>query len=395
MNYIDILNNSKVIENYNKIDEINPYPFNHGLKHVKNVCKIMDKLCDLLSIGRKKKEALLIASALHDIGQVDGRGHHGRKAKDFLINNFENELKSQEYYNDILTAIEKHDNNCVVDNSLFTILVQFCDKMDFSKERLEDNYREKFRYYCWEDVVKVDFIFDNDNFGINIITNNIDNFDELFSKENFSRKIVNVVEVLAEKLGKKSLLLNSGKTMKITISNYIILHGSFGSKDGNWFPWLKEQPEDKNYKVDVPQMPVGVGNQNYENWSKELDKLLLNENTIIVAHSIAPVFVCKYLINNKIKVKKLIFVCGFNNYLGIDPDFDAVNEPMFLNNLENIKNYCNDIVCFYSDNDPYVKFDVEKDFANTISNEQHIIKNGGHINAESGYTEFKEILEYL
>lgn len=395
MNYIDILNNNKVIENYNKIDEINPYPFNRGLKHVKNVCKIMDKLCDLLSIDRKKKEALLIASALHDIGQVDGREHHGRKAKDFLINNFENELKSQEYYNDILTAIEKHDNNCVVDNSLFTILVQFCDKMDFSKERSEDNYREKFRYYCWEDVVKVDFIFDNDNFGINIITNNIDNFDELFSKENFSRKIVNVVEVLAEKLGKKSLLLNSGKPMKITISNYIILHGSFGSKDGNWFPWLKKQLEDKNYKVDVPQMPVGVGNQNYENWSKELDKLLLNENTIIVAHSIAPVFVCKYLINNKIKVKKLIFVCGFNNYLGIDPDFDAVNEPMFLNNLENIKNYCNDIVCFYSDNDPYVKFDVEKDFANTISNEQHIIKNGGHINAESGYTEFKEILEYL
>ena len=46
MNYIDILNNNKVIENYNKIDDINPYPFNHGLKHVKNVCKIMDKLCD-------------------------------------------------------------------------------------------------------------------------------------------------------------------------------------------------------------------------------------------------------------------------------------------------------------------------------------------------------------
>ena len=179
------------------------------------------------------------------------------------------------------------------------------------------------------------------------------------------------------------------------MNNYIILHGSFGSKDGNWFPWLKKELESRNYKVDVPQMPVGVTNQNYYNWEKELNKLLVNENTTIIAHSIAPVFICKYLINNKIKVEKLIFVCGFNNYLGIDPDFDAVNEPMFLNNLGDIKKYCNNIICFYSDNDPYVKFEVEKDFANLVSNEQHIIKNGGHINAESGYTEFKEILEVL
>ena len=179
------------------------------------------------------------------------------------------------------------------------------------------------------------------------------------------------------------------------MDNFIILHGSFGSCDGNWFPWLKKELLNQNYKVDVPQMPVGVGNQNYENWSKEFSKLNINENTIIIAHSIAPIFVCKYLINNKIKVKKLIFVCGFNNYLGIDPSFDAVNEPMFIDNLSDIKNYCDNIICFYSDNDPYVKFEVEKNFADTISSEQHIIKDGGHLNSESGYTEFAELLKYV
>ncbi len=175
--------------------------------------------------------------------------------------------------------------------------------------------------------------------------------------------------------------------------NYIIVHGSFGSKDGNWFPWLKNILKGKD--VVVPQMPVGVGNQNFESWSRILDKLKIDENTIIIAHSIAPIFVCKYLIANKIKVKKLIFVCGFNNYLGINPDYDAVNEPMFIDNLEDIKSYCNNIICFYSDNDPYVNFEVEKSFADTISNEQYIIKNGGHINAESGYLEFEELLKVI
>ena len=215
MNYIDILNNNKVIENYNKIDDINPYPFNHGLKHVKNVCKIMDKLCSTLDITGEEKEALLIASALHDIGQVDGREEHGRKAKEFLIDNFELELKDQPFYNQMLEAIEKHDNPCVIENSLFTLLVQFCDKMDFSKDRLEDNYRERFRYYCYENIDNIDFIFDDENFGINIITSNVDNFTELFLNENFSKKVINAVEVLAKKLNRKMIVLNNGNPMNI------------------------------------------------------------------------------------------------------------------------------------------------------------------------------------
>ena len=215
MNHIDILNNDRVIENYNKIDRINPYPFNHGLKHVKNVCRIMDKLCSTLEITGEKKEALLIASALHDIGQINGREEHGKKAKEFLIENFESKLKNHPFYNDILEAIENHDNPCVIENSLFTLLVQFCDKMDFSKDRLEDNYREKFRYYCYENIDNVDFIYNDESFGINIITSNIDNFTDLFLNENFSKKVINAVEVLAKKLNKKTIVLNNDNPIDI------------------------------------------------------------------------------------------------------------------------------------------------------------------------------------
>ena len=50
---------------------------------------------------------------------------------------------------------------------------------------------------------------------------------------------------------------------------------------------------------------------------------------------------------------------------------------------------------FYSDNDPYVKYEAEKEFANAITENQIVISGGGHLNSESGYTEFPELLKYL
>ena len=183
------------------------------------------------------------------------------------------------------------------------------------------------------------------------------------------------------------------------MNNYFIIHGSFGSPFVNWFPYLRKEIENKELEVYTPDFPTGVGYQNYNNWEKLLkvytESGLINKNTTIFAHSIAPVFICKFLINNKVKVKRLVFVCGFNNYLGINEEYDEVNHTMYFNNLEDIKKYADEIICFYSKNDPYVKYEVEKEFADKISTKQIVIDDGGHLNSESGYTEFKELLEYL
>lgn len=181
--------------------------------------------------------------------------------------------------------------------------------------------------------------------------------------------------------------------------NYFLIHGSFGSPFANWLPWLRKQLRNQSREVYTPDFPTGVGYQNYANWSKllkvYLDAGLITENTTIIAHSIAPVFICKFLIENKVKVKKLIFVCGFNNYLGIDDDYDNVNRGMYLENLANVKQYCNEIICFYTENDPYVDYEAEKEFADTIATKQVIVKNGGHLNSENGYREFPELLEFI
>ncbi len=182
-------------------------------------------------------------------------------------------------------------------------------------------------------------------------------------------------------------------------NNYLLIHGSFGNPFVNWFPYLRKEIENRNLEVYTPDFPTGVGFQNYENWSNLLKTYvhanIIHENTVVFAHSIAPIFICKFLVENKIKVRRLVFVCGFNHYLGINDDYDAVNQSMYFDNLSDIKNYCTDIVCFYSNNDPYVKYEKEKEFADAITENQIMISNGGHLNSESGYTEFQQLLEYI
>ena len=154
------------------------------------------------------------------------------------------------------------------------------------------------------------------------------------------------------------------------MDNYFIIHGSFSSPYSNWIGWLHDFIEGEGKQVYVPDFPIGVGFQNYENWSK-------------------------LLIENKLKVNKCIFVCGFNNYLGIDEEYDAVNESMYTDGIESVKNYAKDIICFYSNNDPYVKYETELDFANKVATEKILVPNAGHINSESGYDTFEDVVPYL
>ena len=55
---------------------------------------------------------------------------------------------------------------------------------------------------------------------------------------------------------------------------------------------------------------------------------------------------------------------------------------MYFDNLSDVKKYCDEIICYYRDNDPYVSFEKKKEFADTIATEQILINDGGHLNSE-------------
>lgn len=184
---------------------------------------------------------------------------------------------------------------------------------------------------------------------------------------------------------------------------YFINHGFMGSNIENWFPWLKNEIDDKNNQVIIPQYPIDNKKHFYEYWKKVLDVYkdfnYINLNTIMIGHSSGCAFTIKYLIENSIKVDKLILISGFNNYYSNEEnDFhNDVNKTFYVNDdeLNKIKELCNKIICIYGDNDPYIPQDVFNDLAIKLNAKRVVIHNGGHLNKEAGYNKFEELLNII
>jgi predicted alpha/beta hydrolase family esterase len=107
---------------------------------------------------------------------------------------------------------------------------------------------------------------------------------------------------------------------------YFIIHGTGGSPKGNWFPWLKQNLEEKGHNVSVPSFPTPE-NQSVDSWL-EVFKEHLNEmdnNTILIGHSLGPAFILSILEKINVKVKGVITVAGFLGLIG-NEEFDNLNQ---------------------------------------------------------------------
>ena len=78
--------------------------------------------------------------------------------------------------------------------------------------------------------------------------------------------------------------------------NVFIIHGIHGSPEENWFPWLKKKLELEGCKVFVPRF-TNPENPKLNEWLKFFDnyKKYLNENSIVIGHSLGVAFLLKVL----------------------------------------------------------------------------------------------------
>lgn len=174
----------------------------------------------------------------------------------------------------------------------------------------------------------------------------------------------------------------------------IIIYGTECNDKTAWIPWIKENLLKNNIKCIIPNLPT-PDNQNYKTWSDIIDKINIEKEDIIVAWSTGAIFSVRYLYENDIHINKLILVSGFNNYIGNVPHVDEINKTFFMSNESIARQIANQIICFKSNNDPFITQEALNKFGKNLMAKIINIDNGGHFNSKSGYDKFPELLDEI
>lgn len=160
---------------------------------------------------------------------------------------------------------------------------------------------------------------------------------------------------------------------------------------------MKQKLEQQWYRVVIPWFPTPE-NQSLASWSEIFSQYLddIDEQTIFIAHSVWPSFVCDVLEKLSVRVQTCYFVSWFLWYIGLH-EFDRLNAS-FVDRDFNWKKIRENSERFYmchGANDPYVPQENAEDLARNIGVEIDYIENGGHLNSESWYTEFEYLLDRI
>ncbi len=175
-----------------------------------------------------------------------------------------------------------------------------------------------------------------------------------------------------------------------------IFHGTEGYPEENWFPWLKQELEKKGHNVFVPQFPTPpMVPAKITEWFDVLKdyEQHINENTILIGHSLGGIFTLRILEQLQHPVKAAFFI---GTPIGVKPilNYDRDNSfSGFSFDWENIKNKARHFVVFQSDTDPYVGLANGQQLSEHLGVKLNFVPNAGHFNAKAGYLKFDKLLD--
>ncbi len=145
---------------------------------------------------------------------------------------------------------------------------------------------------------------------------------------------------------------------KDKIGNVVVVHGSpkedrTKEKDyvpdskKSWIAWIKKELDKKGINCVCPQMPT-PWKPRYIEWKKELEKIKINKDSVLIGTSAGGGFLVRWLGETKTKIKKLILVSP--GKVGNSDRLKEFYGEIFYNN---VKDLVNEKIVIYTSEDDY------------------------------------------
>lgn len=167
----------------------------------------------------------------------------------------------------------------------------------------------------------------------------------------------------------------------------VILHGTDGAPDHNWFPWLKAKLEARGYKVWIPSLPGNhtPSREVYNNFLFNADWDFTD--SLVVGHSSGAVSVLNLLMDDRCPKIKLGVMVGAwagglpKGYEKNNKQFDNLFSPNGFD-FEKIKHKADRLEFLHGDDDPYCPLEQAKYLANKLDAHLTIVPGGHHLGSE-------------
>jgi predicted alpha/beta hydrolase family esterase len=170
------------------------------------------------------------------------------------------------------------------------------------------------------------------------------------------------------------------------LKNFEINFERYTTKKDDWKPWLRQRLGEE-FEVVLPQMP-NKSNAQYAEWKLWFEKLFpfLNEDVILVGHSLGGAFLAKYLSENVFpkKIKGVFLVSAV-----FDKDTEGYTLASFTLPPK-LDLQTSNIFLYHSEDDPVVPVSAVENFHLAFpSSKSTIFQDRKHINQE----QFEELAE--
>jgi leucyl-tRNA synthetase/predicted alpha/beta hydrolase family esterase len=186
----------------------------------------------------------------------------------------------------------------------------------------------------------------------------------------------------------------------------LIIHGTGSYCRFGWYGWLADELEKLGHKVITPDMP-NPNEPDLAEWLSELDKYKdkLNENSVVIGHSLGGPVAMHFVSKLSKKVGKIILVAptsdkiDWKEYAKLHPE-DPVDHQIEFHRTEisydNVHKNVGRVIYYYSDNDFYIPKSIPEHYKKVLKADFRMLKGRNHFSVANGLAfTFPEIFEEI